>query len=175
MPATVDLGVSGIEVHTGDHICAFYRGAERDQVLIPYLQSGLRSGDKCICVVDAVEPQLLLASLDDPSVDERLERHQLEVLASAGVVGLVGFLVMWLAVFIVLWRVDPRFGTLAVAVLMSRFVQAQFDLFWAAVQGSVPFVVLGICLGAKWYADRQAEPPVDRARRPAEPAPAATT
>jgi hypothetical protein len=82
MPVTVDLGVSGIEVHTGDHICAFYRGAERDQVLIPYLQAGLRSGDKCICVVDAVEPQLLLASLDDPLVDERLERHQLEVLAS---------------------------------------------------------------------------------------------
>jgi MEDS: MEthanogen/methylotroph, DcmR Sensory domain len=82
MPATVDLGVSGIEVRTGDHICAFYRGAERDQVLIPYLQAGLRSGDKCICVVDAVQPQLLLASLDDPSVDERLERHQLEVLAS---------------------------------------------------------------------------------------------
>jgi hypothetical protein len=62
MPATVDLGVSGIEVHTGDHICAFYRGAERDQVLIPYLQAGPRSGDECICVVDAVEPALLLTA-----------------------------------------------------------------------------------------------------------------
>ena len=73
---------------------------------------------------------------------------ELEVLASAGVVGLLGFLVMWIGVFVVLWHVDPRFGTLAVAVLLSRFVQSQFDLFWVAVQVSVPFVVAGICLGA---------------------------
>ena len=29
-----------------------------------------------------------------------------------------------------------------------RFVQAQFDLFWVAVQVSLPFVVAGLCLGA---------------------------
>lgn len=73
---------------------------------------------------------------------------ELEVLASAGVVGLVAFLAMWIGVLVVLWRVDPRFGTLAVAVLLCRFVQAQFDLFWVAVQVSVPFVIAGICLGA---------------------------
>ncbi len=73
---------------------------------------------------------------------------ELEVLASAGVAGLIGFLVMWIGVLVVLWRVDPRFGTLAVAILLCRFVQAQFDLFWVAVQVSVPFVVAGICLGA---------------------------
>ncbi|MDQ0577132.1 O-antigen ligase family protein [Agromyces albus] len=73
---------------------------------------------------------------------------ELEVLASAGVVGLIGFLVMWIGVLVALWHVDPRFGTLAVAVLLSRFVQSQFDLFWVAVQVSVPFVVAGICLGA---------------------------
>ena len=42
---------------------------------------------------------------------------EMEVLASAGVVGLIGFLVMWIGVLVVLWRVDPRFGTLAVAVI----------------------------------------------------------
>ena len=73
---------------------------------------------------------------------------ELEVLASAGVVGLIGFLVMWIGVLVVLWRVDPRFGTLAVAILLCRFVQSQFDLFWVAVQVSVPFVIAGICLGA---------------------------
>jgi hypothetical protein len=36
-------------------------------------------------------------------------------------------------------------------------VQGQFDLFWAAVQGSLPFVVLGLCLGAKWHAERRDE------------------
>ena len=67
-----------------------------------------------------------------------------EVLASAGIVGLVGFLIMWIGVLVVLWHVDPRFGTLAFAIVFCRLVQAQFDLFWVAVQVSVPFVVAGI-------------------------------
>lgn len=73
---------------------------------------------------------------------------ELEVVASAGVVGLIGFLVMWVGILVVLWRVDPQYGTLALAMPLSRIVQAQFDLFWTAVQSSVPFVVVGICLGA---------------------------
>jgi hypothetical protein len=84
---------------------------------------------------------------------------ELEVLASAGVVGLIGFLVMWIGVLVVLWHVDPRFGTLAVAVLLCRLVQSQFDLFWVAVQVSLPFVVAGICLGAMDHERRsKAEP-----------------
>ena len=82
---------------------------------------------------------------------------EFEVLASAGVVGLIGFLVMWIGVLVVLWHVDPRFGTLAVAVLLSRFVQSQFDLFWVAVQVSLPFVVAGICLGAMDHERRTKE------------------
>lgn len=76
---------------------------------------------------------------------------EMEVAASAGVVGLVGFLVMWAVMFVVLWRVDPRFGTLALAVIGSRLVQAQFDLFWVAGQVSIPFVIAGICLGAQAF------------------------
>jgi O-antigen ligase len=74
---------------------------------------------------------------------------ELEVVASAGVVGLASFVVMWVGFIVVLWKVDPRFGTLAVAAVLSRIVQAQFDLFWVAAQVSVPFVVAGICLGAQ--------------------------
>lgn len=84
---------------------------------------------------------------------------ELEVLASAGVVGVIAFIVMWIGVLVVLWHVDPRFGTLAVAILLSRFVQAQFDLFWVAVQVSVPFVVAGICLGAMDHERRAKSPP----------------
>ena len=73
---------------------------------------------------------------------------EVEVVASAGVVGLAGFLVMWVGVLVVLWRVDPRFGSLAFAVVLCRIVQSQFDLFWVAGQASVPFVIAGICLGA---------------------------
>lgn len=74
---------------------------------------------------------------------------EIEMLASAGVVGLLGFAVMWIGVVLVLWHVDPRFGTLALAVTLSRLVQAQFDLFWVAAQVSIPFVIAGICLGAR--------------------------
>ena len=87
---------------------------------------------------------------------------EIEVLASAGVVGLLGFIVMWIGVIIVLWRIDPRYGTLAVAAVISRLVAAQFDLFWVAAQVSIPFVIAGICLGV-----------MARVAAPPEPGPAA--
>ncbi len=78
--STVPLGVPGVRIASGDHLCAFYRGlAERDDILIPYLRQGLRSGDKCICVVDATDPEAVLAALaaevdDEPLLaDGRLE------------------------------------------------------------------------------------------------------
>lgn len=77
---------------------------------------------------------------------------ELEMLASAGVIGLTGFLILFGASLVVLWRVDPRFGTLAFAMVLMRFVQGQFDLFWVSVQASVPFLIVGVCLGAHAYA-----------------------
>jgi hypothetical protein len=90
---------------------------------------------------------------------------EMEMLASAGVFGLVGFLVMWLGVLVVLWRIDPRFGTLAVTVLLCRFVQGQFDLFWIAAQVSIPFVIAGICLGAMAREEREGDPALRAALR----------
>lgn len=79
---------------------------------------------------------------------------ELEVLTSAGVVGLVGFLVLVVGALVVLWRLDPAYGTLAFSVVLVRVVQTQFDLFWSAVQVSVPFAVAGVCLGAQaWHAE----------------------
>lgn len=50
---TIPFGVPGVSVSPGDHICAFYRGADqRDEVLLPFLREALISGDKCICVLD---------------------------------------------------------------------------------------------------------------------------
>lgn len=71
----------------------------------------------------------------------------LEVMASAGVVGLAGFLVLWVGAVVVLWRMDPAFGTLALALALSRLAQAQLDLFWVSVSVSVPFLLVGVCLG----------------------------
>ncbi|GGI05853.1 O-antigen ligase family protein [Isoptericola cucumis] len=97
---------------------------------------------------------------------------ELEVLTSTGVVGLVGFLVMMLGSVVVLWRVDRRFGTLAAALVLSRFVQAQFDLFWVSVQVSVPFVLAGVILGARaWEEARAAPPPTPADPEPVVPEP----
>lgn len=98
---------------------------------------------------------------NDSSVPFQPPQAEMEVLATAGLVGLVGFLVMWTGIIVVLWNVDPRFGTLGVAVAVARLVQAQFDLFWTAATVSIPFVIAGICLGAMAHAQRSS---------PAEPA-----
>ncbi|GAA2168283.1 hypothetical protein GCM10009826_47220 [Humibacillus xanthopallidus] len=82
---------------------------------------------------------------------------EIEVLTSAGVLGLVGFVVLMVVALRVSWRLDPVYGSLAVAVLVSRLVQGQFDLYWAAVQSSLPFVVLGLCLGAQRHAEQSAD------------------
>ena len=77
---------------------------------------------------------------------------EIEVLTSAGVVGLAAFLALLFVALRAAWRLDPVYGSPALAVLVSRVVQGQFDLFWSAVQGSLPFVILGICLGAQHFA-----------------------
>ena len=91
---------------------------------------------------------------------------EIEVLTSVGVVGLAAFVLLMVVSLRVAWRLDPAYGSLAVAVLVSRLVQGQFDLFWSAVQGSVPFVVLGLCLGASWHAERAKAGATDVAATP---------
>lgn len=86
---------------------------------------------------------------------------ELEVLSSAGIVGLVGFLILMIGTLVVLGRLDPTYGTLGMLALLCRLVQGQFDLFWTAVHVSVPFVIAGICVGALARAE-EGEPPDPR-------------
>jgi polysaccharide biosynthesis protein PslJ len=83
---------------------------------------------------------------------------EMEVLSSSGVVGLVGFVILMLGALVVLWRMDPAYGTAAVAVLGSRFLQGQLDLFWVAAQTSIPFMVVGVCLGAHALHESESRP-----------------
>jgi O-antigen ligase len=73
----------------------------------------------------------------------------LEMLSTAGIVGLIGFVVMLGGAVVALWKIDLRYGLPAVMVVLSRIVQGQLDLFWVAVQTSIPFLIVGICLGAQ--------------------------
>ncbi len=64
LPNRVDLGIGGLQAEPGDHICGvFSTEAQRDQALIPFLQAGLASGDKCICVIDGTPPGEIVAAL----------------------------------------------------------------------------------------------------------------
>lgn len=91
---------------------------------------------------------------------------ELEVLASTGVIGLAAFLVLMVGSLLVLWRLDPIYGTLGVVVMLSRLVQSQFDLFWATAQVSIPFAIAGVCVGAAALAGERAE--LDRTRNRTE-------
>ena len=52
----LDIGIGEYRISPGAHICGFYSAsAERDALLSSYVRSALRSGDKCICVLDPPE------------------------------------------------------------------------------------------------------------------------
>ena len=47
----VPLGFGGVEADVGDHIAHFFRGGERRfSVLGPYVEAGLRRGDRCVFI-----------------------------------------------------------------------------------------------------------------------------
>ena len=96
-----------------------------------------------------------------PTAKFQPPQAELEVVASAGIVGLLGFGIMWLGIIIVLWRTNARFGMLAFGVVLARIVQGQFDLFWVSGQVSTPFLIAGICLGAQAFSRAQSADPED--------------
>jgi hypothetical protein len=83
----VELGIHGIRVGVGDHLCGLYAGIrQRDELVIPFLEAGLRRGEKCICVVDGVEPTEIVDALG-PDVDgaQRAAGKQLDVMGASDV------------------------------------------------------------------------------------------
>lgn len=74
---------------------------------------------------------------------------ELEVIASTGVVGLIAFVALIAGTLLVLWKLDPAFGILGLALVLTRVIQSQFDLFWSAVLVSIPFAIVGVCLGVE--------------------------
>jgi DNA-binding CsgD family transcriptional regulator len=79
---TVSMGIPGIdEIRPGMHICALYSGpAERDSVLFPFLQEGLREGDKCLCIIDDAEPASVRDRVEkQPNGHLRHQSKQLDV------------------------------------------------------------------------------------------------
>jgi hypothetical protein len=81
---SITMGVPGVTITPGDHICAFYRGQEqRDALLVPFLREGMLAGDKCICVMDDPDTGRVLNPLAAELDVEMAQRTgQLELMRS---------------------------------------------------------------------------------------------
>jgi hypothetical protein len=75
----------------------------------------------------------------------------LEMLTSAGVVGLLAFILMCAGGLWVVFRLEPRYGNAALAVMIARFCQGQLDLYWVAGQAAIPWLMAGLAFGLKAY------------------------
>jgi O-antigen ligase len=73
---------------------------------------------------------------------------ELEMLSSAGIIGLAAFLLLFGRSLMLLWSLPIRFGTLAFTALLMRFVEGQFDIFWVSATGAIPWIMVGLSLGA---------------------------
>jgi hypothetical protein len=82
---SVALGVLGLSVPTGTHICTFFRGsAGRDEIVLPFLAEGIGAQDKCICVLESRLPSDVLAGLGHQvDVGPPIQTGQLELVTPA--------------------------------------------------------------------------------------------
>lgn len=80
----------------------------------------------------------------------------LEVGSTVGWFGLAGFIAMFTIALLSMRALPREYATIAVAVIITRLVQSQFDLFWVAGQGAALWLVAGACVGA-WARARQGE------------------
>jgi DcmR-like sensory protein len=127
-PGSVPLGVAGVTVSPGDHVCAFYRGSgQRDEILGPFLREALLAGDKCICALDDPAPLAVTGPLvDNAELDAALQTGRLELLpAAAAYVGNGRFCVEDMLAF---W--ERGIGT-AVRTDGFGFVRAVGEMTWA--------------------------------------------
>jgi len=68
--SAVPLGFGDVTAAVGDHIAHFFRGDDqRFSVLGPYIQAGLRRGDRCILISRPEEGEALCAWLDEQGAD----------------------------------------------------------------------------------------------------------
>lgn len=96
------------------------------------------------------------------------EPHNLVLheLSSNGVVGLVALIGLLWVCLRVANRAPPPFGDLAWYVLVARLTADLFDIFWVAGPNTLPFLVLGLAVGAASLAEESAASPSGPTRAP---------
>lgn len=89
----------------------------------------------------------------------------LELLATTGVVGLLGFVVMLVGMVRVTWKIPGLTGSLVTALIVARIVQGQLDIFWLSPTTTTPFLLAGLCLGVLARPSMEAPSVPGRARQ----------
>lgn len=78
----------------------------------------------------------------------------LDELSSDGVVGLVALIALLWVCLRVANRAPPPLGELAWYAVIARLIAASFDIFWVAGPNTLPFLVLGLAVGAASLEER---------------------
>lgn len=85
MSASIKLGIPGLSVPQGTHLCGFFRGSgERGHIVFPFVREGLRSGDKCLCAFEAGDRDALRAEVS-AEVDVASVGPQLDIVLPSDV------------------------------------------------------------------------------------------
>ena len=64
MTESMALGVFGLSVAPGTHLCIFFRGSFGvEEIVLLFLAEGIRANDKCLAVLESRMPSDLLAGL----------------------------------------------------------------------------------------------------------------
>lgn len=82
---SVPLGFGDVTATAGDHVAHFFRGDDqRFAVLGPYVETGLRRGDRCVVIAQPARGEALCEWLDGQGVDAAAARAEGRLLLEAG-------------------------------------------------------------------------------------------
>lgn len=68
-------------------------------------------------------------------------------LSETGIVGLAALVALLAGATRVLWRMNSTLALAALTVLVARFVNGLFDIYWVAGTQSLPWMIVGLALG----------------------------
>ena len=80
MTELAGIGVPGLDLQSGDHVCGLYLdNAARDSLLLAFLRAGLAGGEKCVCILDEGAHAGVLENLAAAGATTAVATHQLEL------------------------------------------------------------------------------------------------
>lgn len=84
-------------------------------------------------------------------------------LSETGIVGLAALVALLAGATRILWRMHSTLALAALTVLVARFVNGLFDIYWVAGTQSLPWMIVGLALGQHEAEADQEVPPLNAA------------